>query len=144
MYRYNTLVCRSVCTIVLFVLHSHDNYFNFCIHLEFEDFNFTSDSIPVFELIVVGDVLQLSPIHFPIGFAFNDSLLEAPETFTVLITEYYYELDPARQFTSVTILDTTCKYVHIHIESPLYSIFFIVYSCTLRGCLSLLCAILYI
>ena len=85
------------------------NYSNFCTLSEFVDYNLTFDSIPNFVLIDVDGVLQLSSIYFPIGFAFIDSFLEAPETFAVLIIEQNYELDPPKSHATVTILDATCK-----------------------------------
>ena len=94
------------------------NYFiaSIIILLEFDDFNFTSDDVPIFVLIDFGGVLQLRPIYFPIGFAFNDEFLEGKETFTVFIsTVHYYELDPERDRAIVTIFDTTRKNLFKHI-----------------------------
>ena len=91
-------------------------YNYFYILLEFVDFNFTSDNVPIFVLRKFGGRLHLSPIYFPIGFAFNDKFLEDKETFTVfLLTELNYELDPARDRAIVTIFDTTCKNLFEHI-----------------------------
>ena len=85
------------------------------------DFNFTSDDVPVFVLRSVGDVLQLSPIYFSVGFALPDEFLEDRETFTVFIlTEQNYELDPLRDRATVTILDTTRKNVFKHICIYIY------------------------
>ena len=69
----------------------------------------------------VNGILQLSPIYFPIGFALNDMFLEDAESFTVfMLTEQFYELDPARDRAVVTIFDTTRKNLFKHICIYIY------------------------